>query len=46
MSEGLGGKFISSLGINSAKKWTPLLATTRVVMVEVITRQARTVACE
>ena len=37
MSEGLGGKFISSLGINGAKKWMPLLAATRVVMVEMIT---------
>ena len=38
MSEGLGSEFMSYLGINGAKKWTPWLATTRVVMVEAITR--------
>ena len=37
---------MSSLGINGAKKWTLLLAATRVVMVEAITQRARTVACE
>ena len=46
MSVGLFGKLMSSLGIKGARKWTPQLATTRVVMVEAITRQAKTVACE
>ena len=46
MSEGLFGELMNSLGINGTRKWTPQLATTRVVMVEVITQQAKTVACE
>ena len=45
-SEGLGSELMSSLGINSTRKWMPLLAATRVVMVETITRPARTVAWE
>ena len=43
---GLFGKLMSSLGINGARKWTPQLAATRVVMVEAITWWAKTVACE
>ena len=46
MSEGLGGEFMSSLGINGTRKWMPLLAATRVVMVDMITWQARTMAWE
>ena len=37
---------MSSLGITGARKWMPLFATTRVVMVEAITWCAMIVACE
>ena len=43
---GLAREFMNSLGINGARKWMPLFAATRVVMVEAITRRAMTLACE
>ena len=43
---GLFGELMSSLGMTGAMKWTPQLAATRVVMMEVIMWQAKTVACE
>ena len=41
---GLGGDDMSSVGMNGVRKWTPLLAATRVVMVNTITQQAKMVA--
>ena len=46
MSVGLFSKLMSSLGMTSARKWTPQLTATRVVMMEVITQWAKTMACE
>ena len=37
-SVGLASEFMSFVGMNSIRKWTPLLAATRVVLVDAITR--------